>query len=92
MFNLWFCSFVVAIHLPFLNSNPNDIEALEFPIYEDKFNCDISYITAAHELYVHSKRDEDIIRKLLDDMYESTQNGKHAERINIYFPIQKSVV
>lgn len=77
------CSFVVAIHLPFLHSNSNDTEALEFPIYEDKFSCDISYIRTAHEMYVHSKRYEDIIRKLLDDMYETTPHGKHAKRTNI---------
>lgn len=76
-------SFGVSIHLSFLHSNANDSDLLEYPIYTDTFECEISSVISAHELYVQNRKYEQLIRKHIDDLYTSIQSGKYR-RTDVY--------
>lgn len=66
----------MAIHLPFLHSNANNDDLLEYPIYNNTFECEISSVQHAHEMYVQNKQYEQLIRKHVDNMYNATDNSK----------------
>lgn len=72
----------MLIYLPFLDKSNDNTKIVSYPIYNDQFLCEITYVEASHAMYVQDvnfTRQLDGLLQELHDVYSKTSK----------FPIEK---